>query len=230
MKTLAEKFIFTIFAIVGAAIIMGGVFWISSNSRFKETAIETQATIVDIDTYRDSDGETHHTVYVEFEVDNNIYEGTLGYYSSNMYIGGQTDIYYDPLNPNDFKSTSNDFGGIILVGMGLIFFVIGAGAIFNAIGKKGRNNKLKETGTRIFAEFDRIELNRSYQVNGRSPYRIICHGINNDYNEYMSENLWKNPERFIKERGITNFSVYIDIENPKKYYMSLEELEEFLNY
>ena len=229
MKTLTEKFIFIIFALIGAGLIMGGAFAISSNEKFKETAIKTQATIVDIDTHTDTDGDTSHTVYVEFEVDNNTYDGVLGYYSSGMYIGGQTDIYYDPLNPNNFKSSSNGFVGILLIGMGLVFFLIGAGSIFNSIAKKGRNNRLIETGTRIFVEFDRVELNTSYQVNGRSPYRIVCHGVDNDYNEYISENLWKNPERFIKDRGINNFSVYVDVENQKKYYMPLDELNEFLN-
>lgn len=229
MKTLREKLVFIIFAIVGAGLIMGGAFAISSNLKFKETAIKTQATIMDIDTHRDSDGDTSHTVYVEFEVDNNTYDGTLGYYSSGMYIGGKTDIYYDPLNPNNFRSSSNDFLGIILIGMGLIFFFIGAGSIFNAIAKKNKNNRLMETGTMISVEFDRVELNTSYQVNGRSPYRIVCRGVENDYNEYISENLWKNPERFIKDREINNFSVYIDVENPKKYYMPLDELNEFLN-
>ena len=72
MKSFKEKLVFFIFALVGAGLIVGGAFFISSNNKFKETAVQTQAEIIHIDTDYDSDGETSHTVYVEFE-DNLLY-------------------------------------------------------------------------------------------------------------------------------------------------------------
>lgn len=228
MKNFKEKLVFLIFALVGAGLIVGGAFFISSNNKFKETAVQTQAEIIDIDRHYDSDGETSYTVYVEFEVDGKKYEGPLGYYSSGMYVGDKTDIYYNPLNPNDFRSTTTGVAGILLIGMGIVFFFIGGGNIISSISKSNINKKLLVNGRRIYAEFDRVELNRNYAVNGRNPYIIICQGTENDYNEFVSANIWKNPERYIEDMGITHFEVYVDYDNPKKYYMPLNELSEIL--
>lgn len=227
MKNFSENLVFTIFAFIGIIIIVGGIFLQISNTNFKKTAIKTQAEITDIITRRDSDGDTSHIVYVEFEVNDIKYSGSLGSYSSSMYIGKSIDIYYNPLNPNNFKSSTSTFVGLFVIGFGMIFSLIGGIKILSSISKKRLNKQLLETGSRITAKFDRLEINRSYSVNHKHPYKIVCQGIENDYNEYFSENIWKNPERFIQDKGITHFSIYIDPTNPKKYYMPLDELNDF---
>jgi len=122
-----------IFAIVGILFIIVGGFIIKSDSKFKETAIKTTATITDIDTYYDTYNETHYTVSVEFEVDGIKYDGTLREYSVGMHIGGKIDIYYNPLNPNDFISSSDKFLGILFVVMGMISFIFGSRPIFKKL-------------------------------------------------------------------------------------------------
>ena len=85
-----------------------------------------------------------------------------------------------------------------------------------------------ETGDKIYADFKEVTINYSYSVNTRHPYIIICTGkdsVTGEVRTFKSENLWDNPEYIIKERNITTFPVYIDINNRKKYYLSLEEIE-----
>lgn len=235
MKTFEKKFNIALFielTLLGLILITGCIYGIIYNTTFKKTAIKTQAKIVDITKHYSIKGtyglDTHHTVYVEFKVDNQVYSGELNSYSSNMYIGKYTDIYYDPLNPYNFRTASNknNIASIIFFAIATILSFIGLRGLFKHIVSNNLKNKLIQTGTIVMAKFDRVELNVNYSVNGIHPYRIICHSIDT---EYFSNNILQNPECFIQDKGITHFSVYIDPKNPKKYYMPLDELSELLN-
>ena len=71
------------------------------------------------------------------------------------------------------------------------------------------------------------EINGS-KIFGMAYRNSICtrkDNVTGEVRTFKSENLWDNPEYIIKERNITTFPVYIDINNRKKYYLSLEEFE-----
>ena len=127
METSQKKFnvaFVIVFALIGTILLIAGIFIIASHSNFKKTAIKTQAKIVYITSHRHSDGDVDHSVYVEFKVDDKIYSGNLGFYSSNMKTGKYVDIYYNPSNPSDFKSSSIGILGIIFIGLGTIFYLV----------------------------------------------------------------------------------------------------------
>ena len=87
-KNKTEYFVFGIFALVGTIFVIAGIFWMISGIRFRENAAEVMAVISEIDTYRDSDGDTNHKVYVNYSYDGNTYNDIpLGEYSSGMYEG-----------------------------------------------------------------------------------------------------------------------------------------------
>ena len=94
--------------------------------------------------------------------------------------------------------------------------------------KKARNKKLMEIGEQIYVEFDDVIVDRSYSVNNVHPYKIICHSNQYENIRFISERIWKNPKYIIDQRNITTFLVYIDSEDPSKYYMPLEEIKEYI--
>ena len=90
-----------------------------------DRAIKTEATIVDIkekveyDSF-DEEYDTDYTVFISYEVDGERYENVkLSYYTSTMSIGGKVTIYYDPLNPTEFRSKY----GLNVVG--IVLYVVG---------------------------------------------------------------------------------------------------------
>lgn len=217
-----------IFSVVGAGIIIGGIFSAVSTSKFKGTAVETTATVISVSKHTDSDGDTSYTVYVSYTVDGTMYNNN---YSTSSYIseGSRVKVYYDKNNPSIMKTTTSSFGGIIMSIFGIPFCAVGLALLFNKINKMGGKKKLIETGDKIFAEFQEVIVNYSYSVNNRCPYNIICKGRDNITGQtrtFKSENIWDNPEYIIREKNITTFPVYIDTNNPKKYYLSLEGIEE----
>ena len=74
-----------IFTIIGVALIIAGVICLVKSESFKKNAVETEATITEIDTYEDSDGDTQYNVLVEFRADGVKVEGSLGYHVSGMF-------------------------------------------------------------------------------------------------------------------------------------------------
>ena len=229
MKT--EKLIFGIFAIVGALIILGGFKLQDVTTKFLEIAQTTNAQITDIDVYHDSDGDSHHTIYVEFDVDNKEYAGTLNEYNSGMYIGKEITVYYDPQNPNNFKSSGSKYAGYFVSGFGAIFFLVGIIPLGVMAKKSSNSKKLKETGTLIEAQIDNVYLNTNYTVNGRHPYRLSAHAqLPNSEKIYTfeSENVWGNLQAVIDTHKFEKVNVYINLDNPKKYYVDLEEIKSYI--
>ncbi len=221
------KVVSIIFIIFGMLTIIVGSIIFANFVNFKRGAIKTQATITDIQSYRNLKNNRRYTVYVEFDVEGVTYRGELNYHSSRMYVGATTTIYYDINNPNHFRSGFDIFG-VILILPGVIFFIIGF-AIFAYIKMKQKKKKtLLENGTPIYADFQEVRRNWCFRYNGKNPYQIICKSDNLEISEYVSENIWCNPETIIKERNITSFPVYLDPENPKKYYLSTEEIDKYI--
>lgn len=84
--------------------------------------IETiDATISRIETYTDSDGDTQHTVYVDYRYGGKTYKDVeLSRYSSSMDEGDEITVELDPKNPEELASSP--LGSLIV---GIVFTLVG---------------------------------------------------------------------------------------------------------
>ncbi len=225
------QFIFpSIFITVGFFIMALAIFLNIQNSKFMKNAIDATAEITKITTSRDSDGDVSHLVQVIFHVDGKSYGGNLGYYSSDMYEGKTINIYYDPQNPNNFKSNSSNIASFIMIPFGGIFFAVGCFILYRGI-KSSSLKKLKEYGRRIDAKIDDVSFNTSYSVNGRNPYVIECsyfNEIEDKVYSFTSQNIWTNIQPIIDAKNITTIPVYIDENNPSKYFVDISIFDNYI--
>lgn len=230
-KSKVEKMLFSIFVIIGMIMIIGGIFFQINNYKFMNSAESTYATITRIVTSYDSDGDADHHVEVRFEVDGKQYRGTLNEWNSKMYEGGETKIYYNPNNPNNFKGNGLSYVGYIIIIMGLVFSLVGIIPLIISIKRRSNFKKLKSHGKKIDAKIDSIDINTSYTVNGRNPYKINC-SYTDPYTNKMyffeSENIWFNAEIIIANNNILTLPVYMDSNNSSKYYVDIEILKQYL--
>ena len=115
-----------IFAIIGLALIVAGLVCLVKSENFKKNAVETEATITEIEIYEDSDGDTQYNVLVEFRADDEKIEGSLGYHVSGMKKGQTVQIFYNPNDPHDFKSASEDIWlFVVFIVLGVPFLLFG---------------------------------------------------------------------------------------------------------
>lgn len=225
-----EFLLFGIFAVVGVGLLVGAIVAAVVGQRFMEKAVLVDGTIVRIETSRDSDGDTHHSVYVSYDFEGASYNDVrLSSYSSTMYEGKAIALYVDPENPRHIASSLDTWLVSLILGiMGLVFALVGVIPLCILTTKKRQNKRIMETGRRLYATVEEIRLNTSYRVNGRSPYQIIC-SYYDSYADvtyrFKSDNLWVDPQAVFPE-GSTIPVMVMEGDYSKYYVDAKTQLEQ----
>lgn len=220
-----------IFSVLGIITIAIGIYLFYSENEFRKTNIKKEATITSIRQSIDSNGDVTYHVYIEFWVDGNYYEGRLNTYSSDMYVGAQQTIYYDPENPNNFRAEISSWIYLLLLFMGVIFFFIGSLFFFFLLHNKKRKQKVLSYNYIIQASIVGVKLNRTFQVNGRNPYYIEANyisPIDGKLYTYKSESIWQEVTPILTMRQITTIPVYVNPNNYAQYYVDIQSITQYL--
>lgn len=83
---------------------------------------------------------------------------------------------------------------------------------------------LRAHGHLVQAEFQKVELDESLEVNGSHPYRIFAQwhdAQGNEVHMFRSGSIWYDPTRYITS---TSIPVYLDPAKPSRYFMDLSFL------
>ena len=132
---------FAIFVLIGIASIAYGITLIVGDMNFKKTAKETMATITEIQKSRDSEGNENHKVHVKFSADDKEYDGELGFWNSGMKKGQDVKVHYNPGNPWDFRGDAIPIGGLVVIPIGALFFLIGFAGFIVLYKQQKRNSQ-----------------------------------------------------------------------------------------
>ncbi len=212
-----------IFALVGLGLLIGGMFWLTSTKKFISNAEVVSATITEIDSYRDSDGDSHSNVYVAYEYEGRSYEVRLSEYSSSMYEGKVISVYADPDNPGKVRIKSMAyFGPIMLMGMGGIFATVGLTIVISGLKKQGKKKRLLAEGERKLATI--VGSGRTnVKINGRYLHYVDCE-YQDPYSGmkylYRGGQLREDPYHLMGMQ----VPVYVDRNDPSQYYVAAEEI------
>lgn len=212
-----------IFALVGIGLLIGGLFWLTSTKKFISNAEVVSATITEIDSYRDSDGDYQYRVFVAYEYGGRDYDVALSEYSSSMYEGKVISVYVDPDNPGRVRGKSMAyFGPIMLMGMGGLFSAIGLPIMIVGLKKQSKKKRLLAEGERRFATI--VGSGRTQiKVNGRYLHYVDCE-YQDPYSGmkylYRGGQLREDPYHLMGMQ----VPVYVDRNDPSKYYVAAEEM------
>jgi Protein of unknown function (DUF3592) len=138
--------------------------------------------------------------------------------------GDRIDVLYLPWVNNSAKI--NSFLSLwffpLLTGiLGFIFFDIGLGMFITQWVKMKKKAYLLRYGLKIETKIIAIRENRRILVNNTHPFKIYSQGCFNDKTySFTSDNIWSYPIECLSN---TTIAVYIDKNNPKKYYVDIDE-------
>lgn len=135
--------IWIIFTGIGVIFFIIGLFVVVNVFNY-ENKVDTVGTITEISSYRSTNHNIKHEVYVSYTVEGKEYESILNSYSSGFYKGKEIEIYYDKDNPNKIGVKSLDFLFLIFPGMGLIFLITGGTGILVKNNKRRLEKGLKK--------------------------------------------------------------------------------------
>ncbi len=217
-----------IFFAVGIGMLIGAVVAFLSNQNFKQSAREIEGVISQIGTHYDSDGDSHHDVWVTYEVDGREYTEEISFYSSSMFEGKAIEILVDNMYPTRIRSVSGSlFVVLLLGGMGLIFSVVGGSALLGPLRRRAKVKKVIAAGHYVYAEVTGSFLCRNYTVNNRHPFKLECNyedvfsGINH---MFTSDHIWTDPQAYVGRQ----VKVYCNRDFTGPYYVDIESLENLM--
>lgn len=215
------------FSFIGALLLFTALSFFMDTRSLLKTSLISNGTVIDIvATGYGSNDEVIFSPVVEFVT----LDGELITFTSSDggnppgYTKGESvDISYDPQSPK--RAKINSFfslwgGAAIFAVMGGICFSIGFIPFLIGLLRSIKAKRLKNNGVALQAKVIDIEEVTLYSINGKSPYKIIAtyqKSKNAQLQTFKSQNIWFKPKRY-KNRKIT---VYINKNNPKRYYVDL---------
>lgn len=113
--------------------------------------------------------------------------------------------------------------------IGAAFATVGSGIIVHVAWIRHRNAVLRQFGVLVQADFQRVELNSTLEINGTNPFRIIAQWHDKKNKQvfvFKSASLWFDPTQFLHKRSIP---VYLDPDRPSRYYVDLSFLPKLGN-
>lgn len=214
--------LFGVFALVGTILLVVCFFVTKSSIAFEKKAINITGTIVDIESYRDSDGDRHYTAYVDYEYEGQEYlDVRLSYYSSSMDVGDVISLKIDPEKPGRVKAKNESLFACIMLGvLGIAFSLFGFIPLIKNLRNGNRVKELRERGRYIYGIVERVDINYNYSMNGRHPFVLYCY-YEDEYSgtvyKFKSDNIWTDPTPvlpegsqvriFIKDNDYSNYHV-----------------------
>ena len=218
-----------LFTGLGVAMLVG-TFYINEDTRsFLAEAAKAEGTVVHLILSYSNKSRTYHPVVRFTERNGKAIEfvSSIGSNPPGYSEGEKVEVLYLPAEP--YKARLNSFfslwgASIIVGGLGGIFLLIGVGFFLAPKLKSRKNEYLKEQGSPIESEFQSVACNTAVSVNGRNPFQVITQWKNPSTSQihiFKSDNLWYDPTDYIKNNRIR---VFMDRNNPKKYYVDLSFL------
>lgn len=214
------------FLAIGAAMLIGSAALVAHTRGFVASALRAEGTVIDILPNRSGNSASvTYSPVIEFRTAAGKLVEVRSSTSSNppAYTeGDKVQMLYLADTPEDARLAGylSLWGApTVAASLGAVFLLIGGALIVWPIRAEKRARYLTEHGTPLQAEVREIALNRSYQVNGRHPWRIVAQWkdpVTADFHIFRSANLWGDPSEHLPGAFVT---VFIDGQNPRKYHM-----------
>ncbi len=215
----------SIFSIVGLILIIICICVTMSGIKFDETAVEIKGTIVNIESYRDADGDRHREVFVDYEYEGKRFTNVkLNSHTNGMYEGNEIALKIDPENPGRVRTLhGNKILSILLGIMGGVFLLVGITTAVTNAKKEAKKKQLRQQGRYINAIVERVDVNYNYSVNGKHPFVLYCN-YQDEYSgvvyKFKSDNLWTNPYPFLQQGS--EVRVLVNGQDYSQYYVDVE--------
>ncbi len=209
---------FGIFASIGAICLLVALFFTYKTVTKISSWQEAPATLVGFD--RNSNNPT-----VEFSYNNQKIQFHSTFSSSDMETGQTLQVHFPPGEPEGAEIKNFFMLWFLPLFLGIFALTFGGVGFFGLsrqMKKLGAKRELfdNQKGKKLSLPISDITQDTSFKVNGRSPYIVITQWVNpltNVMHEFKSDYVWYHPGTLLGNQK--QMDVYIDENDPKRYYM-----------
>lgn len=213
--------------LLSIAIFLLGIYITKESYRVKDTFLKTTGTIYNIKIERDYGSDVLTTMeypQIEFSLPNGKKTRfTADYSRENVKykIGDQIEIYYNPRKPTEARIAdyrSLILPGIIVICMGIIFFIFSGQYVIKYFNRKKIIAKLKTSGIKIQAPF--IDAKEDLETTIMEKHPVTIHVQLEDGTSLFSDEIWDfNPESLKPGQMV---DIYLDPNDKNTYHIDTE--------
>jgi hypothetical protein len=213
-----------IFLIISLVVIATGTIIFVEASAFQKKARVTEGTVI-------SGNSTYFIVkYISEDGEERTHQGTQGKNGKHR-EGEKFKVFYLKDNPDKSRIYDGKKGGRKTIFWGIVLLSLFLLSIYQRRSKNKSMNMLKTNGRKVQAEITGIETDLSTTVLEHHPYIIHCRWVDpitgREYSDAVKQ-LWKDPAPLLAGRN--HLDVYIDRNDPGKYFLDTEFLAEIKAY
>jgi hypothetical protein len=196
------------------AIAIGAAIYFEA-SAFQKNANITEGTVVRSElTY----------FYVQYTSDDGVvrtFRGAHGRHKTH-YTGNKVKVFYQKDNPDKARITDGVKGGKTTIIVAILLLLMDIFLIFSNRKKSRLADNFKTTGRKVEAEITKIDTDMETTILEKHPYFIDCRWVDpmtGKQYTHTIKNIWTDPKPLLAGRN--SIDVYIDREDPEKYFMDI---------
>jgi hypothetical protein len=210
MKT-GNKILFVLCAI---AIAVGiGIYF--EAKAYQKTAKTTLGTVVNSSLSR------YEIKYTSDDGTERTYKGTHGKRRTHR-DGDIVKVFYRIDNPDKVRISDGVKGGKKMVFYTFLLLLFNIYSAYQGSKKEKSDNYFRTTGRKVEAQILKTDKDMTLTIRGENPYYIDCLWVDpmtgREYNHTIRY-VWKDPKILLS--GHNGIDVYIDRNNPEKYFMDI---------
>jgi hypothetical protein len=140
--------------------------------------------------------------------------------------GEKIKVFYSIDNPDNARINNGKKGGIKIIIIAFVMLLFDFFMIYNNKKNIRISDNFKINGRKMQAKIISIEIDNNTTIQSKQPYNIICKWIDPfTGKEYLHTigYIWKDPAPLLAGRD--SIDVYIDREDPEKYFIDTEFLD-----
>lgn len=205
-----------IFFVICAITLIAGILVYREASAFQKTATITTGTVTN------SSLSTYEVRFTSADGIERIYNGRHGSKGKKYHNDDTLKVFYQTDNPDNVRIIDGVRFGKNIIKAGIIM------VLFNILSvyfdrKKTRSEKyFRTTGRKVEAQILKIDTDLSLTISKKNPYCIDCKWVDpisgREYTHTIRY-VWKDPK--IPLAGRNSIDVYIDRDDPEKYFMDI---------
>ncbi|MEP2735011.1 MAG: DUF3592 domain-containing protein [Erythrobacter sp.] len=207
---------------------IGGAFYLSDSTLDAKGGRAT-GTVVALNAKREDQNRTMYTPEVEFTDPNGQTHRLISNISSSTpdyRRGERVEVIYDPAAPKDAVIDSfmqRHFFPMIFGSIGSLFAVLGGWFLWSHWQRRQTIAHLQKRGLPIQAKFTHSYIDRSTEINGRSPYVVVAqatHPATGKLASFESEHISIELTPTLDGKTVP---VFIDMNDPDEHYIDLSQ-------
>ncbi len=219
-----------VFGGVGAVMLVAALYWTFHIRSFIARASPAEGTVIDLVAVRSNSGSpTWKPVvrYIAADGRERQFTSSVSTSPPRYRPGEKVQVLYSITDPVDAEINGFAalwFGPLLIGGMGLVLFSIGAGLVLVPRLLARRAAEIRASGTPVQAKIQGVGRNTAVAVGGTNPWRVAAQWqdpATGEIHVFHSENLWFDPTDYLKRDLVT---VYVDPANPRRYAMDVSFL------